>query len=124
MRISDWSSDVCSSDLLLEDRGQYHPRRQWPGLAAVRALPYRARDADADVRGQQSRALEQVIESRRADNQIRVTRTFPGSSFLEMASSPEPPRPAADDACRIPRGTVGRIFVLLPAPNDRKTTRL
>src|SRR3546814_8224219 len=88
MRISDWSSDVCSSDLLLEDRGQYHPRRQWQGLAAVRALPYRARDADAHVRGQQPRALEQVMESRCVDDPMRVVQTFPGSSLLEMASSP------------------------------------
>src|SRR3546814_14826425 len=65
-----------------------HPRRQWQGLAAVRALPYRARDADAHVRGQQPRALEQVMESRCVDDPMRVVRTFPGSSLLEMASSP------------------------------------
>src|SRR3546814_3947461 len=34
MRISDWSSDVCSSDLALEDRADLlGPRRPPPGVA-------------------------------------------------------------------------------------------
>src|SRR3546814_6386809 len=28
MRISDWSSDVCSSDLLIGDTGQYAPSKE------------------------------------------------------------------------------------------------
>src|SRR3546814_19036478 len=34
MRISDWSSDVCSSDLLASARPLHHPRRRGRGCAA------------------------------------------------------------------------------------------
>src|SRR3546814_13599398 len=39
MRISDWSSDVCSSDLLASDGGLYVPE-SWPSFSAdqIRAL--------------------------------------------------------------------------------------
>src|SRR3546814_753944 len=34
MRISDWSSDVCSSDLLFFFFGRTRPQWRWKGLAA------------------------------------------------------------------------------------------
>src|SRR3546814_13817939 len=51
MRISDWSSDVCSSDLLLLDRLQRRARTR----DAARALKRRAGDDVAELR---ARTLE------------------------------------------------------------------
>src|SRR3546814_10448475 len=65
MRISDWSSDVCSSDLVLDpadaaiDPALAHARARWPGRAAPpgvlrivlehRPVGSGGRDADREV---------------------------------------------------------------------------
>src|SRR3546814_9885123 len=41
MRISDWSSDVCSSDLQGQRTGHRLPQRRWPHLPERRSLERR-----------------------------------------------------------------------------------
>src|SRR3546814_19430710 len=38
MRISDWSSDVCASDLLQRGRREHLPRQPWPARNSLRDL--------------------------------------------------------------------------------------
>src|SRR3546814_1365456 len=51
MRISDWSSDVCSSDLLFEDHREYMPRERRIGVGLA-LRPARARCLAIDRVGQ------------------------------------------------------------------------
>src|SRR3546814_16094169 len=56
MRISDWSSDVCSSDLL---------HRAAVGLRLHRQLPARILERRANQRGERQRLGEQRLDRRR-----------------------------------------------------------
>src|SRR3546814_1495795 len=59
MRISDWSSDVCSSDLAIGRRAAGHARAEvWPSLEAVaRAVSRMHSHATVDITGDRHAAV-------------------------------------------------------------------
>src|SRR3546814_14091302 len=63
MRISDWSSDVCSSDLILAEHEQHHvrvlfDRARFAQIGKLRALVLAPLDRTAELRERQHRHIE------------------------------------------------------------------
>src|SRR3546814_7379023 len=62
MRISDWSSDVCSSDLIVEERGAVHHARK-----------------QLAMRDQRPRIVGEICEMRVLPDVVAVGRAAPGA---------------------------------------------
>src|SRR3546814_20830012 len=110
MRISDWSSDVCSSDLLAQDR------------TALQAIPQRRRhelviDAPTDVVGERRAPVAPpgVVLAFRVQRAVGVDppthprcRAFASAAVAYPAVEPGAPgRPAPEDRLAIGRGDEG-----------------
>src|SRR3546814_988573 len=107
MRISDWSSDVCSSDLVSPEQRAYSELRR----AMVRARQInikqvrRYRDAYLAV-GQQIRSEELPIDS--VEDLVMVL-ALSRASFLRKSMPPS--RQKDDPLLRCLRGQIGRAHV-------------
>src|SRR3546814_13273111 len=78
MRISDWSSDVCSSDLAVSARRPDRPS------AAPRGSTRRRRPARAKSRPARPRARPAHIEAYRASRSFNRERVLSGGAVLRM----------------------------------------
>src|SRR3546814_1714325 len=124
MRISDWSSDVCSSDLLTEARTAARPQ----GPQARRAGPPRPRPRRTEDRGpSQGRRTHRRTQSHRAATQVRRARSR-GLANTRPATTPPPPRHLRHIGWRLSvprrRWTRQRRSVRRPGPLLRKLLRL
>src|SRR3546814_15475476 len=105
MRISDWSSDVCSSDLASEADAIAAWNRRTHGPALLAALRLREWRPIAEVRPSgrylvASREGE-VREARWLSKRYRWVFPSAHSAFAPIAFRPLPPPPTADDLARV-----------------------
>src|SRR3546814_18256281 len=105
MRISDWSSDVCSSDLGREVA--------MPGIARRPVLAAFRRDVQAELRG---RRLADRYQPRRPP--ARGHGVVQAGAVIGQPAAPVPAGPAAADAVEIPQhaGPPGARAVRHAAP--------
>src|SRR3546814_20352666 len=102
MRISDWSSDVCSSDLLpFMDRGNLHLRDLHPqtnqGVAAdaIATLEGISRTALDELAVESQRRAAVAIEEGRFDKSLVPVLNEDGTVALDRAAFPRPGTPLA-----------------------------
>src|SRR3546814_17199973 len=92
MRISDWSSDVCSSDLSPRQKWRFYTPRQ--GVSRFAAISRRKpRPITASSRGSPA-SLAAIPKKRCADKDIRVTCGI-AKHYFYLAVVPSDPHPTA-----------------------------
>src|SRR3546814_2788613 len=101
MRISDWSSDVCSSDLSPRQKWRFYTPRQ--GVSRFAAISRRKpRPITASSRGSPA-SLAAIPKKRCADKDIRVTCGI-ARHYFYLAVVPSDPPPLPSDPSRSPIG--------------------
>src|SRR3546814_9837212 len=114
MRISDWSSDVCSSDLISRPLGQ-------PGLAALPggSPPMRVHDHGFPAYISSTSPAASRKAGRSGAQKRGFTARRPGQGALETKAEPMPSHSRPEDPRNEPISRA-KIAVL----TDRKSTRL
>src|SRR3546814_5331288 len=109
MRISDWSSDVCSSDLL--DRGKYFPY-EGNYSTYLEKKSKRLEQEDREATGRQ-KAINDELEWIRAGTKGRQTKSKARiKKFEELVASQESRTPGkAQIVIQVPERQIGRAHV-------------
>src|SRR3546814_16427118 len=121
MRIRDWSSDVCSSDLMRDDGGliSFAPRlpEEWSGLAFPLTIKGQVLRVEIDNLGTTYRLIAgQRLSIRHYGEEITLTSAAPSASCSTPACPPEPdPASYAREAAPSHRGAACRGTKPLPS---------